>query len=124
MSLALGKQADDSNDLLGRMFFNILATFSEFESDFNRRRIREGMKIARGKGRLRGKPQKLSDLHKWGLPKIGRLSPSFCSLTSGSLDKRQCGTLCRRNSSTELIVGPAPTRLPKRSRFAPEFAER
>ncbi len=43
------------------MFFNILATFAEFESDLIRMRTREGMAIARAKGKLRGKQPKLSD---------------------------------------------------------------
>src|SRR3989344_7495349 len=62
VSLALGKQVYDPNDPMGRMFFNILATFAEFESDLIRLRTREGMKIARDKGKLRGKQPKLSDL--------------------------------------------------------------
>ena len=36
VSLALGKQVYDPNDPMGRMFFNILATFAEFESDLIR----------------------------------------------------------------------------------------
>ena len=43
------------------MFFNIFATFAEFESDLIRMRTREGMKIARAKGKLRGKKPKLSE---------------------------------------------------------------
>jgi len=43
------------------MFFNILATFAEFEADLIRLRTREGMAIARAKGKLRGKLPKLSD---------------------------------------------------------------
>jgi len=42
------------------MFFNILATFAEFEADLIRMRTREGMAIARAKGKLRGKQPKLS----------------------------------------------------------------
>jgi len=42
------------------MFFNILATFAEFEIDLLRLRTREGMAIARAKGRLRGKKPKLT----------------------------------------------------------------
>ena len=45
---------------MGKLFFNILATFAEFEADLIRHRTREGMAIARSKGKLRGKP-KLSD---------------------------------------------------------------
>lgn len=43
------------------MFFNILATFAEFEADLIRMRTRGGMAIARAKGKLRGKQPKLSD---------------------------------------------------------------
>jgi DNA invertase Pin-like site-specific DNA recombinase len=46
---------------LGKMFFNILAKFAEFESDLIRMRTREGMAIARAKGKLRGKQPKMSE---------------------------------------------------------------
>jgi len=46
---------------MGKMFFNVLTTFAEFEEDLIRLRIREGMAIARAKGKLRGKQPKLSD---------------------------------------------------------------
>ena len=49
---------------MGKMFFNILATFAEFEADLIRMRTREGMAIARAKGKLRGKNQKLSENNK------------------------------------------------------------
>ena len=52
------------------MFFNILATFAEFESDLIRLRTREGMRIARDKGKLRGKPPKISDLQQRELLKM------------------------------------------------------
>jgi DNA invertase Pin-like site-specific DNA recombinase len=42
------------------MFFNILATFAEFEVDLLRMRTREGMAVAPAKGKLRGKQPKLS----------------------------------------------------------------
>jgi DNA invertase Pin-like site-specific DNA recombinase len=61
VTLALGQSRYDPADPMGKMFFNILATFAEFESDLIRLRTREGMKIARSKGRLRGKQPKLSD---------------------------------------------------------------
>ncbi|KPY97806.1 DNA resolvase, partial [Pseudomonas syringae pv. spinaceae] len=38
-----------------------LATFAEFEADLIRMRTREGMAVARAKGKLRGKKPKLSD---------------------------------------------------------------
>ena len=61
VTLALGQSRYDPGDPMGKMFFNILATFAEFEADLIRLRTREGMKIARAKGRLRGKQPKLSD---------------------------------------------------------------
>ena len=53
--------ADDPGDPMGKLFFNILATFAEFEADLIRMRTREGMAIARARGKLRGKQAKLSD---------------------------------------------------------------
>lgn len=61
VKLALGASVYDPSDPMGKMFFNILATFAEFESDLIRMRTREGMAIARAKGKLRGKQPKLSD---------------------------------------------------------------
>ena len=59
--LALGSSVYDPVDPMGKMFFNILATFAEFEADLIRLRTREGMAIARSRGKLRGKQPKLSD---------------------------------------------------------------
>ncbi|EPV6764561.1 helix-turn-helix domain-containing protein, partial [Escherichia coli] len=44
-----------------KMFFNILATFAEFEGDLIRLRTKEGMAVARSKGKLKGKQPKLSE---------------------------------------------------------------
>ena len=60
VGLALGTTVYDQGDPMGKMFFNILATFAEFESDLIRMRTREGMVIARAKGKLRGRRPKLS----------------------------------------------------------------
>ncbi|MCX8281776.1 recombinase family protein [Phyllobacterium sp. 0TCS1.6C] len=61
VKLALGSSIYDPTDPMGKMFFNILATFAEFESDLIRMRTREGMAVARAKGKLRGKQPKLSE---------------------------------------------------------------
>lgn len=61
VKLALGSSIYDPTDPMGKMFFNILATFAEFERDLIRLRTREGMAIARAKGKLRGKQPKLSE---------------------------------------------------------------
>jgi DNA invertase Pin-like site-specific DNA recombinase len=58
--LSLGGAIYDPADPMGKMFFNILATFAEFEVDLLRLRTREGMAIARAKGKLRGKQPKLT----------------------------------------------------------------
>lgn len=61
VKLAIGTNVYDPGDPMGKMFFNILATFAEFEADLIRMRTREGMAIARAKGKLRGKKPKLSE---------------------------------------------------------------
>ena len=61
VKLAFGRALYDPGDPMGKLFFNILATFAEFEADLIRMRTREGMAIARARGKLRGKQPKLSD---------------------------------------------------------------
>ncbi|MCY4301243.1 MAG: recombinase family protein [Aestuariivita sp.] len=61
VTLALGPTVHDPSDPMGRMFFNIVATFAEFEADLIQMRTREGLAIARAKGKLRGKRPKLSE---------------------------------------------------------------
>ncbi len=60
MKLQIGASVHDPNDPMGKLFFNILATFAEFEGDLIRMRTREGMAIARAKGKLKGRRPKLS----------------------------------------------------------------
>jgi DNA invertase Pin-like site-specific DNA recombinase len=60
IKLSLGGQVHDPTDPMGKMFFNILATFAEFEVDLLRMRTREGMAVARAKGRLKGRKPKLT----------------------------------------------------------------
>ena len=50
VKLAIGASVYDPTDPMGKMFFNILATFAEFEADLIKMRTREGMAIARAKG--------------------------------------------------------------------------
>lgn len=60
VKLQIGSSVHDPTDPMGALFFNILATFAEFEADLIRMRTREGMAIARAKGKLRGRQPKLS----------------------------------------------------------------
>jgi DNA invertase Pin-like site-specific DNA recombinase len=60
VALSLGGQVYDPHDPMGKLFFNILATFAEFEVDLLRMRTREGMAVARARGKLKGRQPKLS----------------------------------------------------------------
>jgi DNA invertase Pin-like site-specific DNA recombinase len=59
VKLSLGGSIHDPTDPVGRLLFNVLAMVAEFESDLIRLRTQEGMKVAKAKGRLRGKQPKL-----------------------------------------------------------------
>lgn len=60
VKLSIGGSVHDPTDPIGRLLFNALAMIAEFEADLIRARTREGMALARAKGRLRGKAPKLS----------------------------------------------------------------
>jgi DNA invertase Pin-like site-specific DNA recombinase len=60
VKLNIGGSIHDPTDPVGRLLFNVLAMVAEFESDLIRMRTREGMKIAKAKGRLRGRAPKLT----------------------------------------------------------------
>jgi DNA invertase Pin-like site-specific DNA recombinase len=75
----------DPLDPVGRLLFNVLAMVAEFEADLIRARTREGMKVAKAKGRLRGRQPKLTPrqeehlvrLHKAGEHTTGELAELF-----------------------------------------------
>jgi DNA invertase Pin-like site-specific DNA recombinase len=83
--LSLGGSVHDPTDPVGRLLFNVLAMVAEFESDLIRARTREGMAVARDKGRLRGRRPKLSpaqekhlvELRAAGNHTIGELTKLF-----------------------------------------------
>ena len=58
--LSLGASVYDPTDPVGRLLFNVLAMVAEFEADLIRSRTREGMRVAKAKGHLRGKQPKLN----------------------------------------------------------------
>lgn len=60
VKFGMGGSVYDWADPFGRMFLTILATIAEFEGALIRQRTREGMAIARAKGKLRGRQPKLS----------------------------------------------------------------
>ncbi len=72
VKLNLGGSVHDPTDPVGRLLFNVLAMVAEFEADLIRARTREGMKLAKAKGRLRGKQPKLSPTQEAHLVELHR----------------------------------------------------
>ena len=70
VKLSLAGSIHDPADPVGRLLFNVLAMVAEFESDLIRMRTREGMKVAKANGRLRGKKPKLSPSQEQHLVKL------------------------------------------------------
>ncbi|WP_206073961.1 recombinase family protein [Pseudarthrobacter sp. AG30] len=60
VSLQLGTSVHDPKDPTARLLYNALAMVAEFESDLIRSRTRQGMQLAKARGRLRGKQPKLN----------------------------------------------------------------
>ena len=59
--LQLGTAVHDPRDPMGKMFCNVLATFAEFEADLLSLRTRQGMLVAKAKGRLKGQATRALD---------------------------------------------------------------
>jgi DNA invertase Pin-like site-specific DNA recombinase len=67
----------DPTDPVGRLLFSVLAMVAELEADLIRLRTREGMRVAKAKGRLRGKQPRLNprqEAHLVALLKSGEYS--------------------------------------------------
>ena len=77
--LQIGAMIYDPADPMGKMFFNILATFAEFEVDLLRMRTREGMAIARAEGKLKGRAPKLSPAPQAHLIKLHAAGESYAA---------------------------------------------
>jgi len=72
VKLNIGGSVHDPNDPVGRLLFDVLGMIAEFESDLIRTRTREGMKVAKAKGRLRGKQPKLNPAQEAHLVELWR----------------------------------------------------
>lgn len=55
VALQIGREVYDPDNPTGRLLLNVLAMVAEFEADLISAHTREGMAIARKKGKLRGK---------------------------------------------------------------------
>jgi DNA invertase Pin-like site-specific DNA recombinase len=111
--LNLGGSVYDPTDPVGRLLFNVLAMVAEFEADLIRARTREGMKVAKAKGRLRGKQPKLNPRqeahlvapHRAGEHSTAELGDLFGVARSTvyraiQRDQRRQQTLVKRHEST------------------------
>jgi DNA invertase Pin-like site-specific DNA recombinase len=72
VKLSIGGSVHDPTDPVGRLLFNVLAMVAEFESDLIRLRTQEGMRVAKAKGRLRGRQPKLNALQEAHLVALHR----------------------------------------------------
>ena len=99
----------DPTDPVGRLLFNVLAMIAEFESDLIRMRTREGMKVAKAKGRLRGKQPKLKPAQE------AVLRRPFHRVPRRPARRRAHAVLCTRGVMDELLIARNPdpdSRLP------------
>lgn len=69
-ALSIGGQVHDPTDPIGKLLFAMLAMIAEFERDLISQRTREGMALARTKGRLKGRSPKLSPARERHLVKL------------------------------------------------------
>jgi len=70
VKLSFAGQVYDPCDPMGKLVFNMMSVFAEFEADLIRMRTREGMRIAKENGKLRGKQPKLSPKQEAQLVKL------------------------------------------------------
>lgn len=84
--LSIGGSVHDPADPMGKLLFNVLSMVAEFEADLIRQRTREGMAVAKARGRLRGKQPKLSpaqERHLVGLMGTGEHTTSEVAALMG-----------------------------------------
>jgi DNA invertase Pin-like site-specific DNA recombinase len=108
--LSLNGSLHDPNDPVDRLLFNVLAMVAEFEADLILLRTREGMRVAKAKGRLRGKQPKLHPrqeahlvvLHAAGDHSIAELGDLFgvARTTVYRAIQRATGDASRRSTRT------------------------
>ena len=97
--LSIGGSVHDPTDPMGKLLFNVLSMVADFEADLIRQRTREGMAVAKARGRLRGKQPKLSpaqERHLVGLMGSGEHTTSeIAALMGVSRDCVSCAAAFR-----------------------------
>ena len=115
VKLSLGGSLHDPNDPVGRLLFNVLAMVAEFEADLIKMRTREGMRVAKAKGRLRGKQPKLNPRQEAHLVALHRAG-EYSSAELGDLFGVARSTVYRaiqrdqRRQQARAAGGPRPRR--------------
>jgi DNA invertase Pin-like site-specific DNA recombinase len=99
---------------MGKMFFNILVAFAGFEVDLLRMRTREGMAVARAKGKLRGKRPKLSPKQQRELVRMADTG-EYTTPTSPSCSAcpARRSTAAGSSAPGDTILTGIPTRQPR-----------
>ena len=100
--LSLGGTVYDPGDPMGKCFFNILATFAEFEVDLLRMRTREGWRSPARKGSSRASPR--SSAH----PNGSCCSSSTKPGSTRSPSSRSCSPLAARPSIENSLESTRP----------------
>ena len=70
ITLNIGGSVYKPSDPVGKLLFHTMAMIAQFENDLLRERTREGMAVAKAKGRLRGRQPKLSPEREGHLVKL------------------------------------------------------
>ena len=70
--LNVGGSVHDPTGTIGRLLVTVLSMIAEFGADLARARTRDGLAVAKARGRLRGKPPKLKPTQEAHLVKLWR----------------------------------------------------
>ncbi len=116
VKLSLGGSVYDPTDAIGKLLFNVLAMVAEFEGDLIRMRTREGMAVAKAKGRLRGKQPKLTarqEEHLVELHRAGRHTGTELAELFGVARSTIYRAVIRAGGTTAATSRPAPSTPPR-----------
>lgn len=115
VALKLGGSVYDPTDAVGRRLFKLLAMVAEFEAELLRLRTREGMKVAKAKGHLRGKQPKLNrrqEAHLASLWRSGEYTTANLSDLFGVARSTAYRAIQRQGGHTPTVSGTPATSIP------------